>query len=58
MATLTELSQLYGDGDLINKVSAAIIISTYTLVSGTPTAADRAYAAKVFKNPKLRFTCW
>lgn len=52
MATLDELATLYGDGDLLNKVSAAIVISAYNLLQGTPTAADRAYAAKVFSSPK------
>jgi len=52
MATLTELATLYGDGDLLNKVSAAIVIAAKGLLDGTPTAADRAYAAKVFSGPK------
>lgn len=52
MATLQELSGLYGNGDLLNKVSAAIVITAHTILSGAPTAADRAYAAKVFASPK------
>lgn len=51
MATLTELSALYGDGNLIKKISAALVISVKNALDGTPTAADRAYAAKVFEGP-------
>lgn len=52
MATLTELTSLFADGDLIKKISAALVISVKDLLDGaTPTAADRAYAAKVFAGP-------
>ena len=53
MATLQELASLYGDGDLTNKISAAIVISVKAILDGgSPTAADRAYAGRVFANPK------
>jgi len=51
MATLTELSSLYGDGDLIKKISAALVIAVKDLLDATPTADDRKYAAKVFSGP-------
>ncbi len=54
MATLQELSGLYGDGDLINKISAAIIIKAndYLTNVGTATAAEKAWAAKAFLSPQ------
>lgn len=53
MATLTELSTLYGDGDLINKVSSALVVEAKAIFDlATPTAAQKAYAAKVFASPK------
>lgn len=52
MATLQELASLYGDGDLIEKVSAALIIEAKSLLDSAPTAGDRAWAAKVFRDPQ------
>lgn len=52
MATLTELHDLFQDATLVKKVRAALIISIYGILQGTPTAADRAYAAKVFASPE------
>ena len=53
MATLDELATLYGDGDLINKISAALIIEAQNLIElPSPTVPQKAYAAKVFANPK------
>jgi len=53
MATLAELSQLYGEGDLINKVSAALVIEAKAIFDkATPAAAEKQYAAKVFSAPK------
>ena len=51
MATLTELSDLFDNPDLIKKISAALCISVKALLDGTPTTADRQYAAKVFAAP-------
>lgn len=52
MATLTELHDLFSNDDLQVKIRSALLISVYTIISGTPTAADRTYAAKVFRDPK------
>ena len=52
MATYSELRQLFNDSDFINKVSVAVLISVGDILSGTPTAADKAYAAKVYANPQ------
>ena len=51
MATLLELSSLFNNGDLIKKISAAVLITVKALLDATPTAADRTYAAKVFETP-------
>lgn len=51
MATLSELHALFDDADLLKKVGAALLIGCKTILDGTPTANDRAYAAKVFSNP-------
>lgn len=56
MATLTELTSLFGDGDLTNKVAAAIIVKAQEYIDGTvptPTAAEKAWAAKAFQSPKV-----
>ncbi|MEE8207351.1 MAG: hypothetical protein V3T88_00125 [Nitrosomonadaceae bacterium] len=52
MATYTELRDLFNDGDLTNKVAVALIIAVNDLLLGTPDAADRLYAARVFANPQ------
>lgn len=51
MAELLEIQALFNDNDLSLKVVAATVISANNLLSGTPTAADRAFAAAVFSNP-------
>ena len=51
MATLTELSDLFDNPDLIKKISAALCISVKALLDATPTTADHQYAAKVFAAP-------
>lgn len=51
MATLLELHDLFNDSDLLKKVSAALLIAVKTVLDGTPDAADRVYAAKVFSDP-------
>ena len=51
MADLIELRALFNDSDLMTQVEAAIVISAHNLRSGTPSAADKAWAAHVFTNP-------
>ncbi len=53
MATLSELSGLYNDGELIKKISAAAVIKAQDILSnvGTATAADKAWAARAFSDP-------
>lgn len=52
MATLQELRSLFNDSDLTEKVEAAVVIAANTLLSGSPTAAQKAWAAAVFSAPK------
>lgn len=52
MATYTELRTLFTDSDLMEKVEVAVVIAANTLIAGTPTAADKVWAASVFSNPK------
>ena len=51
MASLTELRQLFSHSDLTEKVESAVVIAANNLLSGTPTAAQKAWAANVFSNP-------
>ena len=51
MATYLELRQLMNDADLPNRVDVATIVFAEGLLSGTPTAADKAWASLVFSNP-------
>jgi len=51
MATYIELRKLFKDSDLSNKVITATIVFAQELISGTPTANDKAWAASVFSNP-------
>lgn len=52
MATYIELRGLFNDDVLVNKVTVATIISVDAILNGTPTINDRAYAAKVYGNPR------
>lgn len=53
MATLSELFDLYNDGDLIRRTSSALVIAAQALLDlPTPTAAQKQYAVKVFANPR------
>ena len=52
MATYLELQGLFNDNDLNIRVRTAVVIAANDLLSGTPTAADRAFALNVFSNPK------
>lgn len=51
MAKYTEIRQLFNDSDLLNKVTTATIIYAHSLISGTPTAAQKAWIASVFQSP-------
>lgn len=52
MATYLELRGLFNDGDLVNRVAVAAVISVNTILGGTPTAADNAYAALLYSAPQ------
>ena len=51
MATLKELRSLFNDSDLQEQVEAAIIIAAHNKRAGSPTAAEKAWAAYVFESP-------
>jgi len=51
MATYDELIGVLDDGPLQRKVGVALMISAHTVLSGTPDANDRVYAARVFEAP-------
>lgn len=53
MATYTEIRHLFSDSALRNRVDVAVVIAANDLLSGTPTSADRAWAAAVFNRPRL-----
>jgi len=53
MATYLELRGLFNDDVLVNKVTVALLITLDGLITGTPTAADKAYAAAVYANPQV-----
>lgn len=52
MASYLELRGLVNDADLVNKIDIAIVIAANNLLSGTPTAAQQKWAAKVFNDPR------
>lgn len=52
MATYSELRALFNDSDLMEKVEVATVIAANTLIAGTPTTAEKAWAATVFSSPK------
>jgi hypothetical protein len=52
MATHSELRGLFSNDELRNKVVAATLIAAYGLLSGAPTADDRAWFSEVMKNPE------
>ena len=51
MATLLELRSLFSDADLLKRVESATVIAANDLLSGTPTAAQKAWASLVFSSP-------
>lgn len=52
MATYDELITVLNDGGLSKRVSIALMISAHTVLQGTPTANDRAFAKQVFESPE------
>ena len=52
MATYLELRKLFNDADLTNRVAVAAVISINTILIGTPTTKDKAYAAALFSSPQ------
>lgn len=52
MATLLEQHDLYTNGDLIKKVSAALVVWAQGIIDqATPDASELAFAATVMSNP-------
>lgn len=51
MATLTEIHDLFSDPAITKKVRAALVIAANNLLDGSPTTAQKAYAAAVFSDP-------
>lgn len=51
MATLLELRQQFNNDDFRNRVTAATVIAANDLLSGTPTAEQKAFAKSVFASP-------
>lgn len=52
MATYVELFDLRNNAELRNKVSVAVIIKAESMMSGTPTAPEKAWIVKAFANPE------
>ena len=51
MATYEELSGLFSNDALRNRVSVAIAIKAAAIIDSTPTADQRAYAESALENP-------
>lgn len=51
MATLLEIRQQFSNDDLRNKVTTATVIAANALLTGTPSAEQKAFAKSVFQNP-------
>lgn len=51
MATYAELYGLRNNSELQNKIAVAVVIEAETLLSGTPTAAEAAWAKSVVSSP-------
>ena len=51
MATYMELHALRSDSDLQDKIGVACVIAAEVKLSGTPSAADAAWAKGVIANP-------
>ena len=53
MAELKDLKTLFNDSDLLDKVEGAIIVAASALTEGTPTAAEKKWAAAVAYSPVI-----
>ncbi len=53
MAELKDLKTLFNDSDLLDKVEGAIIVAASALTEGTPTAAEKKWAAAVADAPVI-----
>lgn len=51
MATYLELRALFTDSDIMEKVEVAVVVAANAMLSGTPTTAQKAWAATVFSAP-------
>ena len=52
MAKYTDLRGLFNDAELTNTVTLATLVAVNTILEGTPTAKDKAYAALLAANPQ------
>ena len=53
MASYLEIKGLFTDSELHEKVEAAIVIAAAGLITGTETAEQARWAAKVFTSPSI-----
>ena len=51
MATYQELRMLFNDSDLMEKTEVAVVVAANNMLTGTPSAAEKAWAATVFASP-------
>ena len=51
MASYQDIRTLFSDSDLFEKIEVATVIAANGLLSGTPTVAQKAWAAAVFSSP-------
>jgi len=51
MATYKEIESLMDNTDLLKKVQAAVIISAFTYIDGTPSVDERKWSSAVLANP-------
>jgi len=52
MATYQELRSLFNDSDMMEKMDVAVVIAANNLITGTETAADKAWISSVLANPR------
>ncbi len=52
MASYIELRGLFTDDVLVNRTAVAVVIAVNTILEGTPTANDKAYANTVLSDPQ------
>ena len=51
MATYAEIRDLFNNSDLKNRIEVAVIVYAQSLMSQTPSAAQKAWIAKVLQAP-------